>query len=373
MSVVIDRREQLDVLTFVHEYLRTNRPVIIGPALTRHWPVFSRWLTHTSEPRIDWLRTRFGQTPVTVTLCKAVAAVQQATNLDETTDSTKQMTFKQFLTYWQTPNTDDINTTLACRRRFYLKDWHFQRTFPHEPLYSPSPLFQDDWLNRFWDQRVDIDDDYRFVYMGGDGTWTPLHTDVFRSFSWSANICGRKRWTLFPPGEEIHFYDNYGQLIEDIRCVDPHRFPTFNQAKRVVIIQEPGETFLGNTISINHNWLNAANLLPLYQCLKADLKDVRYALRDYFAQMLIMATNRFLGKDTMSTHDHHWDDQVTWRPSIQLCEAELCMRSFTLEQLLRVINELLDCKDDILVVDQFIVTQLINSQKLLIEQNNQNV
>jgi hypothetical protein len=81
--------------------------------------------------------------------------------------------------------------------------------------------------------RTDIDDDYRFVYMGPKGSWTPLHSgacpiivsrggltsflwflhsphtapdhsplcraDVFGSYSWSANVCGRKRWVFFPP------------------------------------------------------------------------------------------------------------------------------------------------------------------------------
>lgn len=34
--------------------------------------------------------------------------------------------------------------------------------------------------------------DYRFVYLGPQGSWTPLHADVLRSYSWSANVCGRK-------------------------------------------------------------------------------------------------------------------------------------------------------------------------------------
>lgn len=34
--------------------------------------------------------------------------------------------------------------------------------------------------------------DYRFVYLGPAGSWTPLHADVLRSYSWSANVAGRK-------------------------------------------------------------------------------------------------------------------------------------------------------------------------------------
>ena len=77
------------------------------------------------------------------------------------------------------------------------------RAFPDYEAYSTCSFFQSDWMNEFWDVRDDSDDDYRFVYMGPKGTWTPFHADVFRSFSWSANICGRKRWIFFPPGEQL--------------------------------------------------------------------------------------------------------------------------------------------------------------------------
>jgi len=41
--------------------------------------------------------------------------------------------------------------------------------------------------------------DYRFIYIGPAGSWTALHADVLRSFSWSANVAGTKRWRLLPP------------------------------------------------------------------------------------------------------------------------------------------------------------------------------
>ena len=34
--------------------------------------------------------------------------------------------------------------------------------------------------------------DYRFVYLGPKDSWTPMHADVLRSYSWSANISGHK-------------------------------------------------------------------------------------------------------------------------------------------------------------------------------------
>ncbi|PVD38030.1 hypothetical protein C0Q70_00637 [Pomacea canaliculata] len=44
--------------------------------------------------------------------------------------------------------------------------------------YSTCSFFRSDWLNEFWDKRDDVDDDYRFVYMGPKGTWTPFHADL---------------------------------------------------------------------------------------------------------------------------------------------------------------------------------------------------
>ncbi|CAM9862762.1 unnamed protein product, partial [Discosporangium mesarthrocarpum] len=93
----------------------------------------------------------------------------------------------------------------------YLKDWHFHLAgsagCAADVLETPF-FFADDWLNWWWDR--DGRDDYRFVYMGPRGSWTPLHHDVLNSYSWSFNISGRKRWILFPPGETPKLYDRCG-------------------------------------------------------------------------------------------------------------------------------------------------------------------
>ncbi len=64
--------------------------------------------------------------------------------------------------------------------------------------------------------------DYRFVYLGPAGTWTPLHSDVLRSHSWSANVCGRKRWLLLPPQHTHLLYDRTGSRIAP--HLEPYRF-----------------------------------------------------------------------------------------------------------------------------------------------------
>ena len=79
-----------------------------------------------------------------------------------------------------------------------------------------------------------------------------------RSYSWSANICGRKRWLLYPPNEEQSFKDRLGNLPFDVtssEMKDAEKYPNFNKAiQPIEIIQEEGEVvfiprFLNSTCS----------------------------------------------------------------------------------------------------------------------------
>jgi len=76
-------------------------------------------------------------------------------------------------------------------------------------------------------------------------TRTPFHADVFRSYSWSANICGRKKWLLYPPGQEDFLRDTHGNLPYDVTSAelqDGGLFPHFEEAcQPLEIIQEAGE------------------------------------------------------------------------------------------------------------------------------------
>jgi len=206
---------------------------------------------------------------------------------------------------------------------WYLKDWHLAaeraaRRVP--PFYTPPPFFADDWLNGFFDAQAaaaasgdaggaaaeaagaaaaaaaaEAEEagtaiaaggsaattaDYRFVYLGPAGSFTPLHADVLRSFSWSANVAGRKRWLLLPPRATHLLYDApCTRLAPDfwaagIDGLDPRDFPWLPAARAQLfeVIQEAGEALfvpsgwhhtvrnLEDTLSINHNWLNAFNI-----------------------------------------------------------------------------------------------------------------
>ena len=47
------------------------------------------------------------------------------------------------------------------------------REFPEHgaAAYTPQPFLSSDWLNEVWAAREDVEDDYKFVYMGPPGTW----------------------------------------------------------------------------------------------------------------------------------------------------------------------------------------------------------
>ncbi|XP_065051481.1 2-oxoglutarate and iron-dependent oxygenase JMJD4-like isoform X2 [Rhopilema esculentum] len=182
-------------------------------------------------------------------------------------------------------------------RLLYLKDWHFQREYPDYRAYEVLEYFQADWLNEWYDQNTSTTDDYRFVYMGPKGTWTSFHADVLRSYSWSANICGKKKWLIFPPGEEENLKDLNGNLPFDVTCnelSDNKKYPKFHKAvKPIEIIQEEGEIVfipscwhhqvhnLDHTISINHNWTNAYGINFVFQHLKAELLLVEKEISEF--------------------------------------------------------------------------------------------
>lgn len=48
---------------------------------------------------------------------------------------------------------------------------------------------------------------------------TPLHSDVYGSFSWSSNIVGRKRWILIPAGQEEKLRTK-GKIPSDLAKID---------------------------------------------------------------------------------------------------------------------------------------------------------
>lgn len=267
---------------FFENYLFVNKPCILR-SVSNNW-VSSKYWVADNKPNFDYLLENYKEAQVPVADCA-----------DKYYNSQKKenKTVESYLSYWKEYIDNGYPSSMPS---LYLKDWHFTKDFPEENIYRVPMVFASDWLNEYFAWRKDVSDDYRFVYMGPKYTWTPLHADVFTSFSWSANICGRKRWKLFPPGQEEFLKDKFGKLAYDVNCLkegDTSEYPNVNKLSRFYdIIQEAGEAIfvpsgwhhqvwnLEDTISINHNWVNGCNIKKMWQSISSNLLAVKKEISD---------------------------------------------------------------------------------------------
>ncbi|CAG7825696.1 unnamed protein product, partial [Allacma fusca] len=114
-------------------------------------------------------------------------------------------------------------------------DWHILRDSNNYRPYVTPPYFRSDWLNEVWGL-FDDGDDFIFCYMGPKGTWTPFHSDVYESFSWSANVIGTKKWHIYPPGGENRFKN---AKTKDVKYDYAH--PGVKDVDYYEVIQQAGE------------------------------------------------------------------------------------------------------------------------------------
>ncbi|XP_045179491.2 2-oxoglutarate and iron-dependent oxygenase JMJD4-like [Mercenaria mercenaria] len=273
-----EKVKEIDYNNFFKEYLLANKPCIFTPDVTMQWKSRKDWVMENHTPNYTFLRALFGDAIVPVANCKQ----------EQYSSHPKQdILLSEYLDYWEKYRVDGYPED---EPRLYLKDWHFTKAYPDYKAYTTPVYFLSDWLNEFWDTLPQ--DDYRFVYMGPKGTWTPFHADVYRSFSWSANICGKKKWIFYPPGCEVMLKDNLGNLVYDVTSPDLENQKKFPNAFKVKgqmleVIQGEGQIIfvpsgwhhqvynLEDTISINHNWLNGCNIDICWKHLHSGLQDVK--------------------------------------------------------------------------------------------------
>ncbi|KAF4520585.1 hypothetical protein B566_EDAN005996, partial [Ephemera danica] len=248
---------------FFEQFLVGNQPCIFESDFTSHWKSRKEWVLQDSGmPNFEFLSNTFGSAKVPVADCNDQYYNSQMKIED---------TVVNFIEYWKNYCDKGYPEEFPC---LYLKDWHFPRDYPDYEAYHWPLHFAADWLNEFWMSKPD---DYRFV--------TPMHVDVLTSYSWSSNICGRKRWLLFPPGNEKKLVTHFGEMPFLCELAAP-------EDQAILVEQEAGETIfvpsgwyhqvwnLEDTISINHNWLNGCCIAQAWAGLKNDLRAVKKELSD---------------------------------------------------------------------------------------------
>ncbi|KAH0704815.1 jmjC domain-containing protein 4 isoform X1 [Solanum tuberosum] len=282
---------ELTYSEFAEKYMSQNQPVVLT-GLMDDWRACKDWVSPNGKPNLHYFSTHFGKSEVQVADC----------GTREFTDQKRiEMTVSEFVDHWLRDCAAGGGSLL------YLKDWHFVKEYPEYIAYRTPMDFSDDWLNFYLDkfrmhndpdtysERNEIScSDYRFVYMGSKGTWTPLHADVFRSYSWSANVCGKKQWYFLPPSQPHLVFDrNMKSSVYDIFAdVSQSKFPGFEKAIWWECTQEENEVIfvpsgwyhqvhnLEDTISINHNWFNGYNLSWVWDLLLKDYNEASEYIED---------------------------------------------------------------------------------------------
>jgi len=246
--------------------MEKNLPVMIT-GMTKQWRATKEWVCADGTCDMDAMSKLFGDAKVLVVDCD---------DKIDTDLTRKQMRFADFAAYWEKrkgkggkkrkENADgDNGDDDELNKKLYVKDWNFVHDFPDYGAYATPGHVKDDWLNAGGEESTDdwiagggLDErvgeagfeknehesgsesesesesegknpsasplrntpgSFKFVYCGVQGTWTPAHVDVARSFSWSVNVCGHKKWFLVPPNRAkfLRHKDGSGRLLPDLR------------------------------------------------------------------------------------------------------------------------------------------------------------
>ena len=357
---------------FLERYMRPNLPVMIT-GLTDGWRATREWVSETSDgSRVVDMRAMseaFGAAEVLVVNCDDAL---------DTDLARRQMRFHLYADWWRARDDSSPRASPdatgrddpSTKAKLYVKDWSMASDFPDYRAYVTPPHFADDWLNAYWDERAQsaaassarqperdfegADHEARdgrgaeYVrLLRVEGRGPPLHADVLRSFSWSVNIVGRKRWLMIPSQRSVHLLarDGSGRRPRD-PTEPPVRRPTrstrnplvITSGATIVVDQPPGAAIfvpslwyhqvhnVTDCVSVNHNWLNASNARLCWAMLRDELADVQEGLPDpedradgvlcqrlvarragadcaTFAGILASAVRRYARESEAQTHD----------------------------------------------------------------------
>src|SRR5262245_14746060 len=245
--IQIERKRKVLPTEIAQDHLQgVGKPVIITDA-TENWPARSKWT-------FEYFKNAYGRDAVT-----AWRGLGSGTG--------KVTTLSAYINFLDTPLADlpgiwtgkDIGMnrrpTQAAPARagspFYLLGWFAFRQHPE--LYDdivPAPYFVQDLVSTLNPTLRDVLDwtsgcEYTAVYIGPEGSLSPLHRDFWHTHTYLAQIRGRKRAILFSPRDSAFLYG--GQV--DPEQPDFEQFPLFDGATAYECVIEPGDTLL-----IPTNW-----------------------------------------------------------------------------------------------------------------------
>ncbi|KAI8428085.1 hypothetical protein MSG28_002363, partial [Choristoneura fumiferana] len=228
---------------FYEDFLYKNLPCVIRNT-SSHWECSTKWMKSDSID-CDYFMNNFSQLEAPVADCDKIVYNAQTKQI---------LTVIDFMKYLESEERDTL---------LYLKDWHLKKLRPNDNFYEVPSIFGSDWLNEYAQDHNEDD------------------------FIWSVNVIGRKKWTLFPPGEEEKFKDPLGNLPLLFE------YDKYKNVRYFEIIQEKGDAIFVpsgwhhqvtnelDTISINHNWVNACNIEEVWKALEKSLKSVEHEIEEF--------------------------------------------------------------------------------------------
>ncbi|KAE9467408.1 hypothetical protein C3L33_00672, partial [Rhododendron williamsianum] len=209
--------KELSYSDFVRRYLLKNEPVVLT-GLMDDWRACKDWVAYCDTKEF-------------------------------TDQKREEMSVSEFIGYWLEFSSGEFNDAspheFDGKSLLYLKDWHFvkvrirSKEYPEYLAYTTPLFFRDDWLNLYLD----------------------------KSYSWSANVCGKKKWYFLSPTQHHLVFDrnmkcSVYDIVED---VSKTKFPAFDKE---------------DTISINHNWFNAYNIFWVWDLLLRDYNEAKEYIAD---------------------------------------------------------------------------------------------
>lgn len=207
-STGIDRVEGMSRERFLRDHFRPKRPVVM-PGLARDWPAFGKW-------SLAYFAERALAEPVTI---------ERGNVLQGDTDF------------------------VAAGFRDYVRGLMSGEITPDRGYLSLFDIFE-----RFPDLAADVDFslltdhtlwNYTFGWLGPAGTVTGYHIDWIDNIL--AQISGRKRLWLVPPGNDAAMYPSRKHDFRstlsrmDPELTDPTEFPLFARVSPIEVTLEPGD------------------------------------------------------------------------------------------------------------------------------------